>query len=115
MAAIRRLAYLIIYRRFYPGFPPSVNDGLEVDRVAVDGVSGLVDGLRKGRMCVDRLDQLLHRPLESQYGPRLGDQLGRLVSHDVDAEHRVVAGIGDDLDETSRVARDLRAAARQER
>ena len=41
---------------------------------------------------------------------RLGDQLGRARAHDMDAEHAVAGGIGEDLDEAFDLSQAQRAA-----
>src|SRR6185503_5250580 len=79
-------------------------------RGSMRGVRGFADGLREGRVRVNRADELLHRAFEPQRQHRLGDQLRRSRPDHVNAEDLVVFPVGDDLHEPFALARHLRAA-----
>src|SRR5882757_4272762 len=59
---------------------------LRMNRRAVRRMRGLADGFSKGRMRVDRANEIFDRRLQPQRNGRLGDELGGSRSDHVDPE-----------------------------
>src|SRR3979411_602927 len=82
---------------------------------AVCGYSCLHDRLAQRRVRMDVATELPRVALEQLRQSRLRDQLRRVGSDDVRAEHLAGFGVGDDLDEAAGLTVDDGAAQRCER
>ena len=85
-----------------------------MDRVAVHGQRRLHDRLAEGRVRVDVAAELPRVALEQLRQCRLGDELCRVGSDDMRAEHLARLGVGNDLDEAASLTVDDRPAQRRE-
>src|SRR3954470_2030280 len=81
-------------------------DRSEVDRPTVDGHRRLAEDLGEGRMGVGRSADLPRNRLELESDGRLGNQVCRVRTDDVDAERLVGFLVGDDLREALVLAAD---------
>src|SRR5437016_12008661 len=79
---------------------------LDVDREAVDGQRGFLDGFRDGRMRMDAGADLPGGRLQQLGQRRLRDQLGGVWPEDEHPEEVSRLFVADDLDEAFRLAQD---------
>ena len=86
-----------------------------MDGVAVHGQCGLHDRLAQRRVRVDVAAELPRVALEQLRQCRLGDELCRVGSDDMRAEHLARLGVGNDLDKAAGLTVDDRPAQRRER
>src|SRR5690349_24641792 len=87
----------------------------EIERALIDSERRLARHLGERRMRVADARDVLARRTEFHRDDALGDQLARLRPDDVHAEDAIGLRIGDELDETGRVAERAGAAVRRER
>ncbi len=83
---------------------PGVDSRSDVDGAAIDGERGFLDRFVQGRVGVAGAGDVLGRGAELHRERRLGDHRAGVGADDVDAEHAVARGIGEDLDEALGVA-----------
>src|SRR5260370_1386290 len=85
-----------------------------MDRASADGEGGFLDRLVERRMGMRRARDVLGRGAILHGERRLGDHRAGIWPNDMDTEHAVGLGIGEDLDEAVSVRVGARAAIRRE-
>src|SRR5215472_17661801 len=73
--------------------------GSDVDRAAVDGEGGFLDGFVQGRVGVAGAGDVLRRRGKLHADDELGDQIARIRADDMGAEDAIRRLVGEDLDE----------------
>ena len=87
----------------------------DVDRAAVDGERGFLEGLGQGGVGVAGARDVLAAGAELDRDGRLGDQVAGARAEDVHAEHAVGLGVGEDLDAAVGLSQGAGAAVGPER
>src|SRR3954447_25648828 len=95
--------------------PASARAASEVDRPAVHGERRFAEHLRERRMRMRRAADLPRRRLQLEGDQRLGDEIGRVRTDEMDPERSVRVAVADDLREPLVLTGDDRLGDRLER